>query len=127
MFLKRFFLLSLKIDNSNYSITDCQGVWIQDEDRHYFGPDLGPNCLQKLSAEDKGKRYYCLDTSFFLSENAIIVLVLEENSFCFHGRPVHNVLTLVLERQYVLLCVCNITQTLIKLGELQHIPVYKKS
>ena len=26
-----------------------------DQDRHYVGPDLGPNCLQRLSAEDKGR------------------------------------------------------------------------
>ena len=24
-----------------------------DQDRHYVGPDLGPNCLQRLSADDK--------------------------------------------------------------------------
>ena len=24
-----------------------------DQDRHSVGPDLGPNCLQKLSADDK--------------------------------------------------------------------------
>ena len=24
-----------------------------DQDRHFVGPDLGPNCLQKLSADDK--------------------------------------------------------------------------
>ena len=24
-----------------------------DQDRHFFGPDLRPNCLQRLSAEDK--------------------------------------------------------------------------
>ena len=77
MFFKKIFFAIFKkqtniIDNSNSSITECQGVWIQNEDRHYFGPDLRPNCLQKLSAEDKGKRYYCLDTSFFLSENTII-------------------------------------------------------
>ena len=24
-----------------------------DQDRHIVGPDLGPNCLQKLSADDK--------------------------------------------------------------------------
>ena len=23
-----------------------------DQDRHYVGPDLGPNCLQRLSADD---------------------------------------------------------------------------
>ena len=25
-----------------------------DQDRHCVGPDLGPNCLQRLSADDKG-------------------------------------------------------------------------
>ena len=25
----------------------------QDQDRHFVGPDLGPNCLQRLSADDK--------------------------------------------------------------------------
>ena len=24
-----------------------------DQDRHCVGPDLGPNCLQRLSADDK--------------------------------------------------------------------------
>ena len=28
----------------------------QDQDRHYVGPDLNPNCLQRLSADDKGHR-----------------------------------------------------------------------
>ena len=27
-----------------------------DQDRHSFGPDLVPNCLQWLSAEDNGRR-----------------------------------------------------------------------
>ena len=25
----------------------------RDQDRHYVGPNLGPNCLHKLSADDK--------------------------------------------------------------------------
>ena len=24
-----------------------------DQDRHFVGPDLGPNCLQRLSVDDK--------------------------------------------------------------------------
>ena len=24
-----------------------------DQDRHFVGPDLGPNCLHRLSADDK--------------------------------------------------------------------------
>ena len=27
-----------------------------DQDRHFVGPDLGPNCLQRLSADDKSHR-----------------------------------------------------------------------
>ena len=26
-----------------------------DQDRHFVGPDLDPNCLQRLSADDKEK------------------------------------------------------------------------
>ena len=33
-------------------------IWVSncldlDQARHYVGPDLGPNCLQRLSADDK--------------------------------------------------------------------------
>ena len=27
-----------------------------DQDRRYVGPDLGPNCLQRLSLDDKSRR-----------------------------------------------------------------------
>ena len=27
-----------------------------DQDRHFVGSDLGPNCLQRLSADDKSCR-----------------------------------------------------------------------
>ena len=27
-----------------------------DQARHFFGPDLGPNCLQRLSADDKSRQ-----------------------------------------------------------------------
>ena len=32
-----------------------------DEDRPFVGPDLGPNCLQRLSADDKSRRLWSLD------------------------------------------------------------------
>ena len=57
--LGNFFILLLNLKMiflkilSGHTLSECQGVWIQDEDRHYVGPDLGPNCLEKLSAEDK--------------------------------------------------------------------------
>ena len=28
-----------------------------DQDRHSVGPDLGPNCLQRLSTDDKSRLY----------------------------------------------------------------------
>ena len=40
-----------------------------DPDRHSVGPDLGPNCLQRLSADDKSRceelRDFFLDYSIF--------------------------------------------------------------
>ena len=35
----------------NFQKLIFQTVWIQD--RHFVGPDLDPNCLQMLSADDK--------------------------------------------------------------------------
>ena len=29
-----------------------------DQERHSVGPDLGPNCFQRLSADDKSSRYW---------------------------------------------------------------------
>ena len=34
----------------NISVSKCLHP---DQDRHSVGPDLGPNCLQRLSADDK--------------------------------------------------------------------------
>ena len=31
-------------------LSECQTVWIQIRPDIYVGPDLGPNCLQRLSA-----------------------------------------------------------------------------
>ena len=35
--------------------SECQTDWIQIRPDVFVGPDLGPNCLQKLSADDIGK------------------------------------------------------------------------
>ena len=32
--------------------SDCQTFFDRDQARHLVGPDLGPNCLQSLSADD---------------------------------------------------------------------------
>ena len=44
-----------------------------DQDRHFVGPDLGPNCLQRLSADDKSplgakelNTKQLVDTTFWL-------------------------------------------------------------
>ena len=34
-------------------LSECQTVWI-----HFVGPDLGPICLQRLSADDTEKAMY---------------------------------------------------------------------
>ena len=46
-----------------------------DQARHFVGPDLDPNCLQRLSADNKSRPLACkelnteqlLDTTFWLS------------------------------------------------------------
>ena len=35
--------------------------WDPDQGRHSVGPDLGPNCLQRLSADDKIKSDFILN------------------------------------------------------------------
>ena len=34
-------------------LSKCQNSLDPDQDQHSVGPDLGPNCLQRLSADDK--------------------------------------------------------------------------
>ena len=46
--------LQNKLCKKNLSgiLSECQ--WLDpDQNRHSVGPDLGPNCLQRLSADDK--------------------------------------------------------------------------
>ena len=42
IFLKNSFRTTIRVSNSLES----------DQARHFVGPDLGPNCLQMLSADD---------------------------------------------------------------------------
>ena len=44
-----FFLISFPFRNT---FTVSNGL-DPDEDRHFVGPDLSPNCLQRLLADDK--------------------------------------------------------------------------
>ena len=35
--------------------SECQTVFDPDQARHFVGSDLGPNCLQRLSADDTSR------------------------------------------------------------------------
>ena len=43
LFLKNYFRNTIRVSNS------------LDPDRHYIGPDLDPNCLQRISADDTSR------------------------------------------------------------------------
>ena len=57
----KFTFFFKKIFQEHYQA--CQTFWIQDRHsvgldlRHSVSPDLGPNCLQRLSADDKSSCY----------------------------------------------------------------------
>ena len=57
-----------------------------DQARHLVGPGLGPNCLQRLSADDtSGQRFTCNLTSNssvnrFLCKNNLLYINLQINS-----------------------------------------------
>ena len=38
------------------TLSECQTICLDpDQDQHFVGPDLGPNCLQRLTAGDKSE------------------------------------------------------------------------
>ena len=39
--------------NISGTLIECQTVLDTDQERHFVGPNLGPNCLQKLSTDGK--------------------------------------------------------------------------
>ena len=48
-----FLFLKLSFSKiSFWNIISVSNILDPDQDRHSVGPDLGPNCLQRLSAED---------------------------------------------------------------------------
>ena len=42
------------------TLSECQTVWDPDQDRRFVGPDLVPNSLQRLAADDKRNESYRL-------------------------------------------------------------------
>ena len=50
----------------------CQRVWILIGAEHSVGPDLGPNYLQWLSADDKSRPKQGKSLRYFNHDNAII-------------------------------------------------------
>ena len=46
---KNYFRNTISVSNSSISVSSSLNP---DQDRHSVGPDLGPNCLQRSSADD---------------------------------------------------------------------------
>ena len=46
-FLKNYFRNTIRVSLTN--------GFDPDQDRHFVGPDLGPNCLQRLLADNKSR------------------------------------------------------------------------
>ena len=44
----------------------------QDQARHFVGPDLGPNCLQRLSADDTSRQRIKVGVLFTKKELALV-------------------------------------------------------
>ena len=55
-FLKIHFLKSTFLKNSFRNTIRVSNNLDPDQDRHSVGPDLGPNCLQRLSEDDESRR-----------------------------------------------------------------------
>ena len=52
-----------KLFQENHRMMECQTIWIQirpdilsDQARHFVGPDLCQNCLQRLSADNTSRQ-----------------------------------------------------------------------
>ena len=52
--LRIFFKITFKINSYENTIRVSTRL-DTDQDRHFVGPDLRPNCLQRLSADDKSR------------------------------------------------------------------------
>ena len=52
---KRIHLLTFKLTISGTLIIRVSYILEPDQDRHSIGPDLDPNCLQRLSADEKSR------------------------------------------------------------------------
>ena len=49
-----FFFSKLKLSKKSFmNIIRVTNILDSDQDRHCVGPDLGPNCLQRLSTDKK--------------------------------------------------------------------------
>ena len=53
--IKQIHLLTFKLTISGTLIIRVSYILEPDQDRHSIGPDLDPNCFQRLSADDKSR------------------------------------------------------------------------
>ena len=54
--------------NSLRNTTRVSNSLDPDQDRHSVGPDLDPNCLLRLSADDAGKESVTVNLKIFVSK-----------------------------------------------------------
>ena len=54
--LLSFFKIKFSVKNSFRNTIRVSNSWDQDQARHFVGPGLGPNCLQRLSADDTSRQ-----------------------------------------------------------------------
>ena len=54
--VRLFFLKLTFLKKKSGNIISVSNSFDQDQDRHSVGPDLGPNCLKRLSADTKGSQ-----------------------------------------------------------------------
>ena len=52
---KQFHWPTLDPDQARRKPSAFQTVWIHNRAQCFVGPDLGPNCLKRLSADDTGR------------------------------------------------------------------------
>ena len=57
-FQNKLFKKNIFLEYRHYSFkpSECHTVLDPDQAQYFVGPDLGPNCLQKLSADDTSKQ-----------------------------------------------------------------------
>ena len=80
-FLKNSFWNTIRVTNS-----------LDQDQAHFVGPDLGPNCLQRLSADDTSRQRVninlmscCMNIVIFTYASFCVNFRFHDSSICYHG------------------------------------------